>query len=358
LMDQAEALARTLNDRERLAQVRVRQAQGLWNLWSGPGNLEDAIERAREAGALAAPDDLRTRSYAQFLVGAASLASGRFHHAIQEFDAGVTLFTAVPADAEAAGLVLPIRANIRAWEAEAYAALGDFGPALAAAGEAQRIASELRHPPAQGLAGMHAGYVLLLQGQIEAAAAAFERGLASGRGRGMNSLGLARAHLLLGQFDDGLGALARGLEMSGDPLGPQMKILSRYGVIPTGAYLAAGRLEEAEAAAARGLALATLDNARAYHVPLGRLRAEALALQERPASEEALADWGRLIELAKELSMRPEVAHCSLGLGKFYGRLGDRRAAGEWLTAAVTMYREMAMGFWLEKAEAALEQVD
>ena len=357
LMDQAEALARTLNDRERLAQVRVRQAQGLWNLWSGPGNLEDAIERAREAGALAAPDDLRTRSYAQFLVGAASLARGRFHHAIQEFDAGVNLFTAAPADAEAAGLVLPIRASIRAWEAEAYAALGDFGPAVAAAGEAQRIASELRHPPAQGLAGMHAGYVLLLQGQIEAAAAAFERGLASGRVRGMNALGLALAHLLLGQCDDGLRALARGLEMSGDPLGPQMKILSRYGVIPTGAYLAAGRLEEAEAAAARGLALATTDNARAYHVPLGRLRAEALALQERPASEEALADWGRLIELAKELSMRPEVAHCSLGLGKLYGRLGDRGAAGEWLTMAVTMFREMAMGFWLEKAEAALEQV-
>jgi tetratricopeptide (TPR) repeat protein len=357
LMDQAEALARTLNDRERLAQVRVRQAQGLWNLWSGPGNLEDAIERAREAGALAAPDDLRTRSYAQFLVGAASLARGRFHQAIQEFDAGVALFTAAPADAEAAGLVLPIRANLRAWQAEAYAALGDFGPALAAAGEAQRIASELRHPPTQGLAGVHAGYVLLLQGQIEAAAAAFERGLASGRVRGGNTLGLALAHLLLGQCDDGLRALARGLEMS-DPLGPQMKIVSRYGVIPTGAYLAAGRLEEAEAAAARGLALATMDNARAYHVPLGRLRAEALALQGKgPPSEEALLDWGRLIELAKELSMRPEVAHCSLGLGKLYGRLGDRGAAGEWLTTAVTMYREMAMGFWLDKAEAALEQV-
>jgi tetratricopeptide (TPR) repeat protein len=358
LMDQAEALARTLNDRERLAQVRVRQAQGLWNLWSGPGNLADAIGRAREAGALAAPDDLRTRSYAQFLVGAASLASGRFHQAIQEFDAGVTLFTAVPADAEAAGLVLPIRANIRAWQAEAYAALGDFGPALAAAGEAQRIASELRHPPAQGLAGVHAGYVLLLQGQIEAAAAAFERGLASGKVRGVNSLGLALAHLLLGQCDDGLKTLARGVEFTGDPLGPQAKILSRYGGIPASAYLAAGRLGEAEATAARGLALATTDNARAYHVPLGRLRAEALALQGKgPPSEEALLDWARLIELAKELSMRPEVAHCSFGLGKLHGRLGDRGAAGEWLTTAVTMYREMAMGFWLEKAEAALEQV-
>ena len=152
-MDQAEALARALNDRERLAQVRVRQAQGLWILWSGPGNLEDAIERAREAFALAAPDDLRTRSYAQFLAGAASLARGRFHDAIQEFDAGVTLFTTVPVDAEAAGLVLPIRASIRAWEAEAYAALGEFGPALAAADEAQRIASELRHPRPRGSPG-------------------------------------------------------------------------------------------------------------------------------------------------------------------------------------------------------------
>jgi hypothetical protein len=57
------------------------------------------------------------------------LARGRFHDAVQEFDAGVALFTAVPVDAEAAGLVLPIRGSIRAWEGEAYAALGEFGPA-------------------------------------------------------------------------------------------------------------------------------------------------------------------------------------------------------------------------------------
>jgi hypothetical protein len=67
----------------------------------------------------------------------------------------VTLFTTVPGDAEAAGLVLPIRASIRAWEAEVYAALGEFGPALAAAGEARRIASELRHPQTQGRSPGH-----------------------------------------------------------------------------------------------------------------------------------------------------------------------------------------------------------
>jgi hypothetical protein len=65
-------------------------------------------------------------------------------------------------------------------------------------------------------------------------------------------------------------------------------------------------------------------------------------------------DWGRLIDLATELSMRPELAHCRLGLGKLYRRTGDGVKGQEHLTTAVTMYREMAMGFWLEKAEAAL----
>jgi hypothetical protein len=53
--------------------------------------------------------------------------------------------------------------------------------------------------------------------------------------------------------------------------------------------------------------------------------------------------------------MRPLVAHCHLGLGKLYHRAGDRAKAGEHrLASATAMYREMGMGFWLEKAEAEL----
>ena len=48
----------------------------------------------------------------------------------------------------------------------------------------------------------------------------------------------------------------------------------------------------------------------------------------------------------------PLVAHCHLGLGRLY-RQTDRAKAGEHLATAVTMYREMDMNFWLEKAEAA-----
>jgi hypothetical protein len=50
--------------------------------------------------------------------------------------------------------------------------------------------------------------------------------------------------------------------------------------------------------------------------------------------------------------MRPLVAHCHLGLGKLYRRTNKREQAREHLTTATTMYREMGMTYWLEKAEA------
>ena len=49
--------------------------------------------------------------------------------------------------------------------------------------------------------------------------------------------------------------------------------------------------------------------------------------------------------------MRPLVAHCHLGLGKLYRRIGKRKQARDHLMTATTMYREMDMPFWLEQAE-------
>jgi hypothetical protein len=48
------------------------------------------------------------------------------------------------------------------------------------------------------------------------------------------------------------------------------------------------------------------------------------------------------------------VAHCHLGLGKLYRRTDKREQAREHLATATTMYREMGMTYWLEKAEAEL----
>jgi hypothetical protein len=60
---------------------------------------------------------------------------------------------------------------------------------------------------------------------------------------------------------------------------------------------------------------------------------------------------------AESLGLRPLVAHCHLGLGTLYRWTGDGAKAEEHLTTASTMYREMAMPFWLEKAEAAMSDL-
>jgi hypothetical protein len=55
--------------------------------------------------------------------------------------------------------------------------------------------------------------------------------------------------------------------------------------------------------------------------------------------------------------MRPLVAHCHLGLGTLYRHTGKRQEAQEHLTTATTMYREMGMTYWLEKAEAEMREL-
>jgi hypothetical protein len=61
--------------------------------------------------------------------------------------------------------------------------------------------------------------------------------------------------------------------------------------------------------------------------------------------------------LANELGMRPLVAHCHRDLGKLDLRTGKREQAQEHLTTAATMYREMGMTYWLEKAEAEMRDL-
>ena len=55
--------------------------------------------------------------------------------------------------------------------------------------------------------------------------------------------------------------------------------------------------------------------------------------------------------------MRPLVAHCHLGLGRLGRRAGQGEPAREHLTIATTMYREMAMTYWLGAAAEEMRQL-
>jgi hypothetical protein len=55
--------------------------------------------------------------------------------------------------------------------------------------------------------------------------------------------------------------------------------------------------------------------------------------------------------------MRPLVAHCHLDCRTLYRRSGKEHDARQHLTVAVAMYREMNMGFWLDKANTELKSL-
>jgi hypothetical protein len=70
-----------------------------------------------------------------------------------------------------------------------------------------------------------------------------------------------------------------------------------------------------------------------------------------------LGHYRAAMELAKLHGMCPLVAHCHLGLGELYRRTGKHEQTCDHLTIATTMYREMDMRFWVEKAEAEMGEL-
>ena len=356
LAEEAETLARALDDGARLAQVQLRRAQAIGVTCVIPGTLHDAMAQAREALDGASPHDLRTRSYARFIMGHVWRDLGRLADAVREFDSGIDLFRGVDRHRQEAGLAIPIYASLAAWRAETYAAAGEFDRALGSATDALRLATDIQHAASLATANMFLGSIHSARGDMDTAVPLLERALAIASEHDLH-LGTVRAaaHLayalvMRGDRDRGLEYLARararsaeaGVAHHGPPTG--------YGTITASTYLAADRPVEAGIELQQGLAAVAHRDARGYRAPLLRLQAAILVETDVAAAGENLRD---ALALAIELTLRPEAAHCHLALGKLYRGLGQPGPGQAHLTLATTMYREMRMRRWLAEAETA-----
>jgi sugar phosphate isomerase/epimerase len=120
------------------------------------------------------------------------------------------------------------------------------------------------------------------------------------------------------------------------------------------AHLLAGCLQDASTISRQAYDLARQSGARGLEASVLRLFAEIAAHADPPDVEQAESYYRQALALAKELGMRPLVAHCHLGLGTLYQKIGRQEQAHAELGTAAAMYRSMEMTFWLAKAEAAL----
>jgi tetratricopeptide (TPR) repeat protein len=124
------------------------------------------------------------------------------------------------------------------------------------------------------------------------------------------------------------------------------------------ALLLVGRVDEASTLAERLLDLSHTHTGRGYQAHAYRLLGEVARHRELPDVEQAEAHYHQGLTLADELGMRPLQAHCHLGLGTLYAKIGRGEQARAELSTAIELYRAMAMTFWLPEVEAALARVE
>src|SRR5262249_14353440 len=118
------------------------------------------------------------------------------------------------------------------------------------------------------------------------------------------------------------------------------------------AALALERVEEALSLGGRALMYSSAPPRRAAD---GRPRLGDIATHPEPFdAERGEAYYRQALAVAEPRGMRPLVADCHLALGTLYRRTEKREQAREHLTTATTMYRDMGMTYWMEKAETEL----
>jgi predicted ATPase/class 3 adenylate cyclase len=376
LFSEAEALARRLGDRARLAQVLanmaiVRRLQG---------DLEGAVAAGRRALELAAAlGDRALQVAASHRLGQAYFGLGEFGRAAELLRRNVAALDPDTLSPEPySGIVSrwPWRLRVsdlsrpepyygivsRAWLALTLSALGRFAEGRRYGEEALRLAMADSQSDARIIAHGCLGLLALVQGDLEAASRVLEQGLALCHASGNRDWsifimgGLGDAYALAGRGEEGLALLQEAIREGGHT-GERFAyatLLTEFSTVS----LLVGRHDEARRHAHHARELARQQKARGDEAralcQLGVVHAHA----DPPDVERAAAAYRQALALAEALGMRPLQAHCHLGLGTLDVKTGRHDEARVELTAAIELYRAMDMTFWLPQAEAALAQVE
>jgi tetratricopeptide (TPR) repeat protein len=271
---------------------------------------------------------------------------------------GRHLIESLPGDRahERFGLALPPAVHSRAYLARTLAEQGMFEEGDAHGHEALRMAQALDHPFSVLWACLGHAYLYSLRGEFSQATRLLERAAALCRQWSITTYmpvtmaSLGHAYAWSGRLEEGLSLLHQALALyESAGIGYAHSI----SVVQLGeAYVLADRPEDARAGADSAATLARERGERGYELYARRLRGEIAAFSGPPGAPEAEAQYRETLAAAEELGMRPLAAHCHFGLGKLYRCTGELARAEEGLTAATTMYREMNMQFWLDRAEA------
>jgi tetratricopeptide (TPR) repeat protein len=329
------------------------------------GNSDEALASAQRALTIAtALEDVGLQVAANSFLGELSLwVLNDYRQAVEAFRRNVeTLHGALLRERFGTTNVQAVVS--RAQVARCLAELGAFAEGRAYGEDALRLADTVDHPYSLVWACEGVGYCFLRQGALSQAIRVFERGL--GLHEAVNfpnvirhcSAGLGVAYALSGRVTEVLPLLQQAVEQS-QPSGPGPRGLESLFPIWLGeAYVLVGRLAEAMPLGQQALEVTRTRKQQGNQAYALRLLGEIAARHAPPEIALAEAHYQQALTLAEGLGMRPLVAHCHRGLGTLYAATGQRDQARAALAAAVTLYHDMDMTFWLPETEAALARVE
>ncbi|HEY7066375.1 MAG TPA: adenylate/guanylate cyclase domain-containing protein [Chloroflexota bacterium] len=353
----AEALAAALADQRR--QGAVASAMTVCCLQRGE---RAAMEYGQRALAIAtALEDRALEAEARFRLGIAYHRFSRYREATGVLARNLDLLVGELGRARLGAIVTS--AGTRAILAECLVQMGEFAEARIRGEEAIALAAAVGHPLTTAATYRGVALLYLAQGDLDRATALFERCLMVGQAAhlqafcSVSAAGIGYARVLAGRAGEGLPMLERAVEQAPTSPGFGLGSYAAYVLWLADAYLLTRRVDDAGRLAGRALAAARRrdepDTEAGALCTLGEIAARAEPLDV--AGAEALLQQG--LTRAKQLGMRPLVAHCRRGLGTLYQKIERGADARAQLSAAAAMYRAMDMTYWLTKAETALAHV-
>jgi class 3 adenylate cyclase/tetratricopeptide (TPR) repeat protein len=354
VLREAEALAEPLGDQPRLGRVSAFLTMSLFNL-----GADRAVESGQRALAIgSALGDVGLQVSARYYLGLAYHHLGDYERAIESFS---TIVHVLEGELSGERFGMPSRPSVqsRARLIISLADVGEFAEARRLADETTRMADAFNEVFGQALAYAAVGELCLARGQFPRAISALERSLAHCDSvplffsSTLACLGYVRA--LTGNVSDALPLLEQGAASGLHQAGVRAFAVARVRLGE--GHLLAGRMDDAARAAHEALASSRERKLRGTEAWCLRLLGEIASHRDPRDIERAEQHFREGLALATELRMRPLVAHCYLGLGKLYRHTGKRAQAEERVATATTMYRDMGMTYWLEKAEAEIRDL-
>jgi class 3 adenylate cyclase/tetratricopeptide (TPR) repeat protein len=346
----AESLAERLKDDRRRGRVCAMLTTVLSTL--------DGLEEALATGTRGVQIAKRVGDLRLAVITKSCLEEVYYYRADYEraVEIGVETLAALPAEwaHDYLGLAVPPSVFGRAWLIMSLAEIGGFAEAAKYAAEALQLAERTQHAYTISWALFANSILCIVQRDWPKARSLVENWIGTLRTGNVVMLlpwAIASSAWALAQTRDTKEALSR-VRQAEQLLGNQMAsgIFGHRGW----AYVALGRaclllerLDEARHFGNRSVESSQRQPgslAHALHL-LGDIASHPDAFD----AETGAAHYRQALAIAKQHGMRPLIAHCNLGLGQLYGRMGKPERARENLTAATTMYRDVDMDFRLER---------